>query len=169
MNEDLNLVEILKDCPKGTLLYSTIYGEVNFDGIVDNCDYSITFKAIVKSEYGEGGEITTDSVTKNGLHKMRANGECTLFPSKENRDWSNWKCPKPKFDLKTLQPFDKILVRNAEKAKWSIDFFGYIDRDRCAFCAGMSYWENFIPYNDDTKHLVGTTEDAPEYYRYWED
>ena len=26
-----------------------------------------------------------------------------------------------------------------------------------------------IPYNDDTKHLVGTTEEAPEYYRYWKD
>ena len=26
-----------------------------------------------------------------------------------------------------------------------------------------------IPYNDDTKHLIGTTENAPFYYRYWED
>ena len=26
-----------------------------------------------------------------------------------------------------------------------------------------------IPYNDDTKHLVGTFEEAPEFYRYWED
>ena len=25
-----------------------------------------------------------------------------------------------------------------------------------------------IPYNDETKHLIGTTEEAPEYYRYWE-
>lgn len=28
MNENLNLVEILKDCPKGTKLYSTLYGDV---------------------------------------------------------------------------------------------------------------------------------------------
>ena len=26
-----------------------------------------------------------------------------------------------------------------------------------------------IPYNDETKHLVGTTGEAPEYYRYWDD
>ena len=26
-----------------------------------------------------------------------------------------------------------------------------------------------IPYNDDTKQLVGTADEAPEYYRYWED
>ena len=28
MNENLNLAKILKDCPKGTKLYSTIYGDV---------------------------------------------------------------------------------------------------------------------------------------------
>lgn len=33
MNENLNLVEILKDCPKGTKLYSTIYGEVELNEI----------------------------------------------------------------------------------------------------------------------------------------
>ena len=26
-----------------------------------------------------------------------------------------------------------------------------------------------IPYNDETKHLVGTTDEAPEFYKYWED
>lgn len=35
MNENLNLVEILKDCPKGTKLYSTVYGEVKFEEIGD--------------------------------------------------------------------------------------------------------------------------------------
>ena len=25
-----------------------------------------------------------------------------------------------------------------------------------------------IPYNDDTKHLVGTCDEAPDYYRYWD-
>ena len=33
MNENLNLVEILKDCPRGTKLYSTIFGEVIFDNV----------------------------------------------------------------------------------------------------------------------------------------
>ena len=26
-----------------------------------------------------------------------------------------------------------------------------------------------IPYNDETKNLIGTTYDAPEHYKYWED
>ena len=31
MNKNLNLVDILKDCPKGYKLYSTIHGEVKFE------------------------------------------------------------------------------------------------------------------------------------------
>ena len=26
-----------------------------------------------------------------------------------------------------------------------------------------------IPYNEDTKHLLGTTNDCPEYYKWWEE
>ena len=26
-----------------------------------------------------------------------------------------------------------------------------------------------IPYNEETKSLVGTNKEAPEFYRYWED
>ena len=39
MNEKLNLVEILKDCPKGTKLYSTNFGVVKFDEIGNNPNY----------------------------------------------------------------------------------------------------------------------------------
>ena len=30
-------------------------------------------------------------------------------------------------------------------------------------------YDKCIPYNDETKHLLGTSDEAPEYYRYWED
>ena len=33
MNENLNLVEILKDCPTGWKFYSSVYGDVEFLGI----------------------------------------------------------------------------------------------------------------------------------------
>lgn len=41
MNKKLNLVEILKDCPKGTKFYSTIFGEVKFDEIRKESNYPI--------------------------------------------------------------------------------------------------------------------------------
>ena len=43
MNENLNLVEILKDCPKGTKLYSTVYGEVEFYGIENGLEFPVMY------------------------------------------------------------------------------------------------------------------------------
>lgn len=161
MNENINLVEILKDCPKGTKLYSIIYGEVEFDRIEKVDIYSIIF--VTKS----GNERT---VTSDGKHYNYCDGDCTLFPSKDQRDWSKFKPKKPKFDPKTLQPFDKVLVRDDETCIWKADFYAHKGESRTLpfKCVSLIY-KCCIPYNEDTKHLVGTKEEAPEYYRYWED
>lgn len=44
----------------------------------------------------------------NIIDKIKT-GECVLFPSKENRNWSTY---NPKFNINTLEPFDKVLVRD---------------------------------------------------------
>lgn len=163
MNENLNLVEILKDCPSGTKLYSTIYGEVELIGIsIYNPIYVIEFRA---------EDEVTCTVTSDGKHFDGFNGECTLFPSREERNWSNFKPKKPKFDPKTLKPFDKVLVkRGGKEDKWTCNIFSfYSEGTGYDFECSDDVYENCVPYNDDTKHLVGTTEEAPEYYRYWED
>ena len=85
---------------------------------------------------------------------------------------SNTEKNEQKFDPKTLQPFDKVLVRPNSSGKWSVDFFSYYASGEldCPYkCIGRFLKKYCIPYIDDTKHLVGTTEEAPEYYRYWED
>lgn len=157
--KELNLVEILKDCPKGMRLYSIIYGEVIFEKI-DHCDdtiYPICFY--------EGENL--QCVTKNGLHLVEHDGGCTLFPSKENRDWSTFKVEKPKWNPDTLQPFDKVLVRDGKNYKWNGDFFlrKEDDDDMYNYLCIQSAWLICIPYNEETKHLLGTTDEAPEYYR----
>ena len=81
MNENLNLVEILKDCPKGTKLYSTVFGEVEFKCIEKNAIYPI----IVRPD-----ENTACRFTADGRTLVRFYGECTLFPSREQRDWSKF-------------------------------------------------------------------------------
>ena len=165
MNENIDLTEILKDCPKGTKLYSTIYGVVKFDEI-DEFDktYPISFK------------VTADSfstVTSDGRRFGDFDGECTLFPSKEQRDWSKFKAPwykKEKFDPKNLKPFDRVLGRDCDNHIWKCDLFSHITgQDYFPYkCVGKSY-KYCIPCNDDTKHLVGTKDEEPEYYRYLED
>ena len=44
MNENLNLEKILKYCPKGTKLYSTVFGEVELEEIKENSKYPIMVK-----------------------------------------------------------------------------------------------------------------------------
>lgn len=167
MNE-IDLTKILKDCPKGTKLYSTIYGEVEFHHI----DKSDSFPIVLRADAN-----MYPVVTKHGQHTIayEDKGECVLFPSKGQRDWSKFTAPwykKERFDPKTLKPFDKVLVRDEYKECWCCDFFSHTRRDPQAVykCATTkSYFRCCIPYNDETKHLVGTKDEAPMYYRYWED
>ena len=166
MNENLNLVEILKDCPKGTKLYSTIYGDVELVGVYLKDDaYPIEIKI------GPGSDMICD-LTNDGRLLGDFPGECILFPSREQRDWSQFKPKKPKFDPKTLQPFDKVLVKTGTKSYhvWFPDFISLPpnDVDEAVLCMTTDDVVMAIPYNEETKHLAGTNKEAPEFYRYWE-
>ena len=220
MNENLNLVEILKDCPKGTKLYTTVYGEVEFDGIRNESEYPVKY---VKSDGSFG------TVSAQGLVLACYDGECILFPSKEQRDWSKFKQlvkpkfkvgdkivyspvkhmgvpgsygiiseitddkyiftdtsyafirnqdgwelvtdKKPRFNPNALKIFDRVLVRDGDGYTWKGTFFSHINNTSNIYKYATSggFYEYCIPYNDDTKHLVGTRDEAPEYYRYQED
>ena len=166
MNENINLTRILKDCPKGFELYSPLYGKVIFSEIVEN---SLKFP-IDCTDY-KGSFI---SFTKEGCHyNTYSDAECVLFPSKNQRDWSKFTAPwykKEKFDPKNLQPFDKVLAKDSSTSLWKIELFSHMIKSRVFSCVCMH--TNFmycIPYNDDTKHLLGTADEAPKFYKYWED
>lgn len=75
-----------------------------------------------------------------------------------------------KFDPKTLKPYEKVLVKNYLDDMWKVDLYSHKDVSKIYLyrCVGNPY-KYCIPYNDNTKHFVGTTDEAPEYYRYWED
>lgn len=164
MNENIDLTKILKNCPRGWKFYSLIYGEVKFDTIINDDTYPIIF--ITKNN-------SIISVMSNGRHVGIFDGECTLFPSKEQRNWSKFSAPwlkKEKFDPKTLKPFDKVLVFDSDRP-WTPLMFSYLEytlnypRMQCFdFVA-----RKVIPYNKETEHLLGTHNEAPDFYRYWED
>lgn len=223
-NEELNLVELLKDCPKGIKLYSPVCGAVKLVKVVINNDFPIL--AIDSDD-------TEHFFTEKGCYIDSGFAECVLFPSKEQRDWNVWKTEQKEkhqyrvgdyiifkgnddlipvvykildidnesykidaindhkeymqrlslfdpilensikvnqFNPKWLEPFDKVLCRHSDKDKWNAHFFSHIntgDREY-PFYATFSY-RHCIPYNSETKHLVGTTEKAPEFYINWEE
>lgn len=166
MNENLDLISILDGCPEGTEFYHAGYGRVWFVCIDLDSTYPIH---LMLANY----PYTHTTLTKKGTFNIDCDGECLLFPSKTQRDWSKferfWKKSKKinKFEPKTLQPFDKVLVRANKNDCWTADFFSYIE-GQCVNCVGYVE-EVCIPYNDETKHLLGTTEDCPEYYKWWEE
>lgn len=163
MNENIDLTKILKNCPKGFKLYSPLFGEVVFENISSNV------YTIVSSYIGE----SPVSFTKEGFYYDRPDAECVLFPSKVQRDWSKFIAPwykKERFDPKTLKPLDTVLAKDSFSGYWRIGIFShYVENDTYSFkCVGNNY-RFCIPYNKDTEHLVGTTDEAPEFYRYWEE
>lgn len=222
MNESIDLTKILKDCPKGTNLYTTVWGEVTFNRI----DYEKPLYPILIETY-----MSYVSLTKEGHYTNKIDVDCILFPSKDQRDWNKFEAPwykkkliepkfkvgdsirkymntletqgiiseitdnkyiftdgshifisdqddwelasnkKYKFDPKTLQHFDKVLVRDSQDEEWHCDLFSHIsdNLDYYQYEAVSAYYAFCIPYNDDTKHLVGTKDEASEFYRYWEE
>ena len=167
MNENIDLTKILKDCPKGWKFYSSVYGEVKFVELLPNVTlYPVRFEE----------NVSIHSVSIAGEH-FEGKGECTFFPSREQRNWSEFTAPwykKEKFDPKTLKSFDRVLARidGGDVYCWFADFVSIptIEKYDLLPCIMSNKDANMIiPYNDDTKHLVGTTEEAPEYYRYWEE
>ena len=163
MNEKLNLVAILKDCPKGTKLYSPVWGEVDFEKILGHPYYAIS----INTRSGN------KCLTKEGCYIIADDTECIIFPSKNQRDWSKFNVKKHRFDPKTFQPFDKVLVKRGDESYyvWFPDFVSLPpnDVDKTVFCMNTDDVVMAIPYNEETKHLVETNDEAPEFYRYWED
>ena len=78
---------------------------------------------------------------------------------------------KPKFDPKTLQPFDRVLVKDGYSQCWRCNLFSHTETEYPMFpyTTHVGHFYYCIPYNNETKHLLGTNEEAPTYYRYWED
>lgn len=76
---------------------------------------------------------------------------------KEGKRWDSDKKAivdlKPKVELK---PFDKVLVRDFGSQAWQVSLFGYKDSDFYYCCNGCG-WNQCIPYNEETAHLLGTT------------
>lgn len=167
-NKELNLCEILKDCPTGTKFWSPVWGDVTFVQINDVGVFPIVLSA--KS-------FSNISLRSNGKMYDIKEAECLLYPSKYQRDWSKferfWDEPKKeRFDSNTLQPFDKALVRDFLSDNWMADFFEKFEESNDAYynvtCI-TSHWIQCIPYNEETKHLLGTREDCPNYYKWWEE
>ena len=80
---------------------------------------------------------------------------------KEGKHWDAEKKQivdlKPKYEFK---PFDKVLGRNEKGEVWEAELFShYKEESRYPFCCIGFSRKYCIPYNKETAHLLGTTDD----------
>ena len=148
MNENLNLLEILKDAPKGTKLYSTIWGDV---------------------ELVEAQPLWIKCITPNGTEwhfemngKLNAassgNGECVLFPSKEQRDWSKFKLDLP-IDTPVMVRDDSFVIREWKLRYYDKDNRAFVNGAKSDDCETSMVFDYIVPVKDfDFENLESNKE-----------
>lgn len=115
----MSIAEILTYCNKGTKLYSTIFGDVYFQRVLDKYLIEVTSICSVVHEF-----------FPNGSYSLQ--GECVLFPSKYQRDWNKFRLSIKRGDI--MMTMDKrAFITN-----------GKIDNDGCpcAYC-GIDAFHDF--------------------------
>lgn len=153
----MNIAKILKNCPKGTKLYSSIFGELSLLYVLSCSLYPIYCKVIRSG--------STVSFTEDGKRNI-TDAEPTLFPSKDQRDWSKFVVSDQVNDQETkhqFKPFDWVLVRNSDTDKWLAGFFENFEKswNNPYHIMNLHHMTDFafkqcIPY-EGNEHLVGTT------------
>lgn len=73
----MNIAEILKNAPKGTKLYSPLFGEVELKSVDDDV-IEVRIEDSLSTFYKDGR-----------FYRNYSSGECLLFPSKDERNWDN--------------------------------------------------------------------------------
>ena len=69
-----------------------------------------------------------------------------------------------KFDVTTLKPFDRVLMRSSNAREWVGTFYSHYSNNKfygCGMCC-----DQCVPY-EENQHLLGTTNDCEEYYKNW--
>lgn len=119
--------------------------QTNNTGVIDchiTLPYAWTF-------FGSKMNFATDSEKQQLFDALAKEGKAWDAEKKQIVDL------KPKVELK---PFDKVVVRCSKADKWSIDFFSY-KVSNGYICTGDAWFGYCLPYNEETAHLLGTTDD----------
>ena len=141
-------------------------------------DKTKTLEKLVKPKFKVGDMIRHKETNKNDVYKISkvyddsygiAGFTWMIYMKYQDQ----YELVPNKFDPRTLQAFDKVLVRMSNESynNWYADFVAEpaYTKDETPLILGAKEANMVIPYNEETKHLIGTNDEAPEFYRFWED
>ena len=122
---NINIAEILKDCPEGMKLYSPLFGEVTL-GKSGSDNISIFSK-------NDDGDIIFNTFAENGLfYSGYSQSQCLLFPSSEMRDWT-----------KFFKRGDVVYIKEANYVTDYAIFESWKNDDYTEFNASIFYGNKF--------------------------
>lgn len=122
----MNVAEILKYCPKGTKLYSTVYGEVELSEVYNHNLIKVSIE-----------DTSCRAFRVDGSYSEY--GECVLFPSKDQRDWSKFRLPVKRGDIMMSSITKRAFIASGETIS------GYP-----VYICGINAFDNFqIVYNQN--------------------
>jgi hypothetical protein len=132
-----------------------------------------TFEKLVKPRFNVGDIIQDTDSYKVKITEVNIEDEYYEYKSMIAKgigsigfdEQDNWKLVPNKFDINTLKPFDKVLVRDFDNTPWEIEFFSRLLNGEHFKCLEVSYVQ-CIPY-EGNQHLLGTTNDCSEFYKTW--
>lgn len=133
----------------------------------------LTFMRYVDDEYTTfeatkgiitSGKLTTYSI-QDTLSYTKIEDEKRVHTVKEKIDKLLREIKAANSPSHTFQPFDKVLVRDSEQDYWKPNLFGFKSKeedDDYPYATLSCCYAQCIPYNEETKHLLGTTEPYKE-------
>jgi hypothetical protein len=138
-------------------------GKTTWNGFVPPCQFKVG--DIVQDKDGYKVRITEVSIEDEcyGYESMIAKGIGGIPFNEQN----NWQLVPNKFDITTLKPFDKVLVRENDDQLWTADIFSFKSNNIYPISCVGHYVNQCIPY-EGNEHLLGKTDDCADYYKTWE-
>lgn len=125
---------------------------VLFEKFID--DKYTTFEATTRIIVGSE---TVKSIIQDTLSYSKVEDEDMALEIKKKIQ--NIVDKKPESSAPEFQPFDKVLVRDSDEQIWIPTFFGFFRKDKkFPYVTIDGSYKYCIPYNEKTKHLLGTKE-----------
>ena len=137
-----NLVNILKYCPKGTKLYSPVYGEVVLDSVQNKSIYTL-------AKTNNGATLVVEFNHFGRLYYEFSNSECVLFPSKDQRDWNKFRIPAKKGDIMMYNDQSSVFMIDAMTDDY-VTTIAYVDT-YSTFRTGGHILLDYIPASEYMK------------------
>ena len=158
MNENIDLTKILKNCPRGWKFYSSVHGEVKFETIkFQRLKYRYDpYVPIYHQQIFEEDKLPIKftvqdveyCVSSAGEH-IKGKGECTFFPSKDQRDWNKFQIPAKRGDIMMFTDKSAVFIIDTKKNNYT-DTIAYVGNNT-SFKIGEHIFRSYIPASEDMK------------------